>query len=42
MKFTISVGLASLEAQGVDELIEQATRNLLQARKDGGNRLAVG
>jgi diguanylate cyclase (GGDEF)-like protein len=41
MKFTISVGMASLQDQGVDELIEQATRNLQQARRDGGNRLAA-
>lgn len=41
MNFTISVGVAALENQGVDELIEHASRNLVQARRDGGNRLAA-
>lgn len=41
MQLSISVGLASLQDQGADELVEQATRNLQQARRDGGNRLVA-
>lgn len=41
MNFTISIGVAACNRQTAEELLEHASRNLVQARRDGGNRLAA-
>ena len=41
MKFTVSIGLAACNRQSVDEVLAHASRNLVQARRDGGNRVAA-
>ncbi len=41
MKFTVSIGAAACNQQSAAELLEHASRNLAQARKDGGNQLAA-
>jgi len=39
LKFTISVGIAKLDAHSADEFLAAAANNLTQARKSGGNRI---